>query len=227
MPPSTGPVLGLLVLDTRFPRPPGDVAHPATFAFPVRRVVVRGASPRRVVREADPALLEPFIDAARSLVAAGASAIATSCGFLACWQRELAAALPVPVWTSSLLALAGELATRRAGVVTIDAAALGRRQFEGVGADPATPVEGIAAGSALQRTLLDDLPALDTADAAREVVAAGRRLLERAPGLEAIVLECTNLPPYAEALRRATGLPVHDITTVLAARMGVLSNGGT
>jgi hypothetical protein len=36
------------------------------------------------------------------------------------------------------------------------------------------------------------------------------------------VLECTNLPPYAGALRRATGLPVHDILTLLHHRMATL-----
>ena len=27
--------------------------------------------------------------------------------------------------------------------------------------------------------------------------------------------ECTNMPPYREAVARATGLPVHDIETLL------------
>ncbi len=81
--------LGLLMLDTRFPRPPGDIGHPDTFAFPVRRRTVAGATPARVVRGRDPAVLAPFVDAAHALVAEGADAIATSCGFLARWQREL------------------------------------------------------------------------------------------------------------------------------------------
>jgi hypothetical protein len=89
--------LSLLMLDTRFPRIAGDIGHPATFDFPVRQIVVRGASPQRVVRQCGPALLQPFIEAGRALVADGAAAIATSCGFLALFQRELQAALPVPV----------------------------------------------------------------------------------------------------------------------------------
>ena len=209
-------VLGVLMLETRFPRLPGDIGHPATFAFPVRRAVVAGASPQRVVRERDPALLEPFIAAARRLVDdEGATAITTSCGFLVLWQRELQAALPVPVWTSSLLLLPG---LARAGVVTIDATSLTADHLRAAGADAATPVEGLAAGCALQRTLLDDLPELDAADAEREVVAAAQRLLRRDPTLTDIVLECTNLPPYAGAVRRATGMAVHDITTLLALR---------
>ena len=202
--------LGLLMLDTRFPRPPGDVGHPATFAFPVLRRRVEGATPARVVRGRDPAALLPFIGAAQALVDDGADAIATSCGFLARWQRELQAALPVPVWTSALLLLR-EL-PGRAGVITIDAASLGAPEFDAVGADCSTPVEGITPGSPLHRTLLEDRPELDPDDAAAQVVAAGRRLLARELALDTLVLECTNLPPYAAALRAATGCAVHDVT---------------
>jgi Asp/Glu/hydantoin racemase len=217
------PTLGLLMLQTRFPRPPGDVGHPQTFDFEVRRKVVEGATPERVVRGSDPAALRPFIDAAQALVAGGCDAIATSCGFLARWQRELQEALPVPVWSSALLQLAdAQAAGRRCGVITIEAASLGRAHFEGVGADPATPVEGITPGSALHRTLLQDLPTLDVADAQAQVLAAALRLCARHPDIDLLVLECTNLPPYAPALRAATGLPVRDVVTLLTQRMAAL-----
>jgi Asp/Glu/hydantoin racemase len=217
------PTLGLLMLQTRFPRPPGDIGHPRTFGFAVRPRMVRGATPERVVRSSDPAVLQPFVDAAQALVAEGCDAIATSCGFLARWQRELQAAVLVPVWSSALLQLAEPQAQgRRCGVITIEAASLGAVHFEGVGADPATPVEGITSGSALHRTLLQDLPTLDQADAQVQVLAAAQRLLARVPGLDTLVLECTNLPPYAPALRAATGLPVLDVVTLLNARMAAL-----
>lgn len=221
---ATMPTLGLLMLQTRFPRPPGDIGHPQTFAFPTRRRIVAGASPERVVRGTDVALLAPFIAAAHGLVAEGCDAIATSCGFLARWQRELQAALPVPVWSSALLQLAAAAAQgRRCGVITIEAASLGRPHLDAVGADPATPVEGISPGSALHRTLLEDLPTLDRADAQAQVLAAAQRLRAREPGLDTLVLECTNLPPYADALRRATGLQVLDVVTLLNDRMAALA----
>jgi hypothetical protein len=189
-------MLGILMLQTRFPRPPGDVGHPASFDFPVRYRVVAGADPARVVRGRDAALVDPFIAAA---------------------QRELQAALaPVPVWSSALMALP---ALPRPGVITIEAASLVAEHFLAVGADSDTPVEGITPGSPLHRTLLEDLPTLDEADAEQQVVAAGQRLLARHPGLQSLVLECTNLPPYAAALRAATGLPVHHIVSWLHERM--------
>ena len=237
-------MLGLLMLQTRFPRPPGDIGHPATFGFAVKQLVVEGASPVRVVRpsadrrmpdaldrtaDASPAphgeadLLQAFIGAGGQLVQAGAVALSTSCGFLARWQRELQAALPVPVWSSALLMLP-ELQAQglRCGVITIEASSLTTAHFEAVGADPRTPVEGITPGSPLHATLLKDLPTLDIEDAREQVLAAGRRLLARHPELQALVLECTNLPPYAQALRQALGLPVHHIVSMLNERMAGL-----
>ena len=208
--------LGILMLDTRFPRLRGDIGNPATFDMPVRYAVVRRASPRRVVHERDITLLAPFVEAGRALAREGVDAITTSCGFLVLWQRELQAALDVPVWTSSLLLLP-EL--QGAGVVTIDATALGADHLRAAGADVATPIEGIAPGSAFQRCLLEDQPELDADDAMLQVVAAAQRLLGRHPTLTDIVLECTNMLPYADAVRRATGCRVHDITTLVAQRM--------
>ena len=216
------PTLGLLMLQTRFPRPLGDIGHAGTFVFAVRQQVVHGATPAALVRGCDAALLQPFIEAGRALVAEGCDAIGTSCGFLARWQPELQAALPVPVWTSSLLQLA-ELPGRRCGVITIEAASLTAVHLRAVGADPATPVEGITPGSPLHCTLMQDLPALDAADAVAQVLAAADRLRAGRPHIDTLVLECTNLPPYAGALRLHTGLPVWDVVTLLNQRMAAVT----
>ena len=218
-------MLGVLMLDTRFPRIVGDIGHPHTFDFPVRHEVVHGASPQRVVRDRDPSLLQPFVAAGESLVRSGASAITTSCGFLVLFQRELQEALPVPVWTSSLLLLPQIQATLPAGckvgVVTVDAAALSAEHLRAAGADASTPVEGLAPGCAFQRTLLNDEAWFDVDAAKQATVEAALRLVERRPDVAAIVLECTNMPPYAEAVRAATGRAVHDITTLINSRYGL------
>jgi len=211
--------LGVLMLDTRFPRLLGDVGNPATFPFPVRHRVVPGASARRVVREHDPVLLQPFVEAGRALVSDGVAAITTSCGFLVLFQQELQAALPVPVWTSSLL-LVNELQARGevCGIVTVDADSLSSAHLKVAAADPNTPIAGLQAGCAFQRCLLNDELELD-ADAARSsTVDAAMRLVAACPSVSTIVLECTNMPPYADAVRRATGRAVHDITTLVRSR---------
>ena len=81
--------IGIMMLDTVFPRIYGDIGNAETFSFPVLYKVVKGASVKRVVFDADPRLFQPFIHAAQELVEQGASAISTSCGFLAIFHREL------------------------------------------------------------------------------------------------------------------------------------------
>lgn len=220
-------MLGILMLDTRFPRVAGDIGHPAAFAFPVRRLIVRGASPRRAVVERDLSLLPPFIAAARALVHEGATAVTTSCGFLVVFQRELQEAVPVPVWTSSLLLVAelnaALLRGQTTGIVTVDAASLSACHLAAAGAPADTPVEGLARGSAFRRSLLDDEAELDPDEARDASVDAARRLVARRPDVAAIVLECTNMPPYAAAVAEATGRPVHDISSLLRARFATLA----
>src|SRR6266849_688391 len=98
-----GARVGILMLEARFPRIPGDMGSGLTWPFPVLYKVVPGASPRRVVFEKAEGLLDGFLDAAAELVALGADGITTTCGFLSLCQREIAAHVGVPVATSSLM----------------------------------------------------------------------------------------------------------------------------
>src|SRR5213595_2501597 len=88
-----GFTVGILMLQTRFPRIPGDMGNATSFPFPVVHQVVEAATPDRVVTSGEPALLGPFIQAARDLERDGVLAITTNCGFLAMFQRELASAV--------------------------------------------------------------------------------------------------------------------------------------
>ncbi len=213
--------LGILMLDTVFARPLGDIGHPQSWRMPVRYAVVAGASAQRVVRQRSAGLLQPFIAAGLGLIERGAAAITTSCGFLSLLQAELSAALPVPVWTSSLLKLP-ELAGQAPGVITVDAQALTADHLRAAGAPEDTPVQGLASGCHLQTVLLEDGPELDAHLACQDVLAAARHLQARHPELRSLVFECTNLPPYAAAVQQATGLPVHDITTFVHQRWQAL-----
>lgn len=207
--------LGILMLDTRFPRPPGDVGNAETYAragIPVRFVTVQGASPRKIVQEADPSFLQPFVDEAVALAAQGARLISTSCGFLAKYQSVLQAAVPVPVVTSSLLQCQG---LDRVGIVTFDAQSLSRAILDAVDVPADAVVEGLTPGCEMHARILENNPDMDLTQVERDVVDAAVRLVQRAPGIQHIVLECTNMPPYREAVARATGLPVSDIETLL------------
>ena len=91
--PGQAPFLGVVMLDTRFPRPVGDLGNLATWPVPVNIRVVRGIWPDKVVQSA--AGLHAgrvglaFAAIVRSLAREGAQAVTTTCGFLVLLQKEL------------------------------------------------------------------------------------------------------------------------------------------
>ncbi|MEM9813337.1 MAG: aspartate/glutamate racemase family protein [Pseudomonadota bacterium] len=206
-----GASVGILMLEARFPRIPGDMGNAATWPFPVHYHVVRDASPDRVVRQQASGLLPAFLEAAKRLEADGVDGITTNCGFLALFQAELAAAVSVPVLASSLAqvgAVNGLLPEgRRAGILTISASSLTPAHLAAAGVPDFTPI-GTTEGGSFTEAILGDAETLDIAAAEAEHVDAARDLATAHPDLGALVLECTNMTPYAPAIRAATGLPV-------------------
>src|SRR5215813_11572802 len=67
-----GSRVGILMLETKFPRIPGDMGNGLTWPFPVLYKVVPGATPDRVVRHKSQGLIDAFLDAAAELVHLGA-----------------------------------------------------------------------------------------------------------------------------------------------------------
>lgn len=225
-----GATIGILMLEARFPRIPGDMGNALSWPFPVLYKVVRGASPDLVVRRRGAGLLPAFVTAAGELVAQGADAITTNCGFMSLFQADIAAAVGVPVATSSLMQVPMVQAVlppgKRVGILTICAAALSQEHLAGAGVDPATPIVGTDTltgnGREFTRVILDDELELDVARAERDILDAGAELVRDHPGIGAIVLECTNMTPYARALRVATGLPVYSMQTLVEWLHGAL-----
>jgi Asp/Glu/hydantoin racemase len=209
--------VGILMLDTQFPRIPGDMGNATTFPFPVRYHRVPGASPDLVVRQGSRELLPVFLEGARCLAREGVQAITTNCGFLAKFQRELAAAVSVPVFTSSLLLVPmvhRMLPSGKAvGILTVDATSLTPDDFESVGITSHIPVAvaGLETEKEFTRVLLGNQLVLDVEAARREHIRVAQRLCAEHPEVGALVLECTNMPPYRADLQAATGLPVFDI----------------
>jgi Asp/Glu/hydantoin racemase len=208
--------LGILMLDTRFPRIEGDIGNPASFDFPVILRTMEGIGPNDAVaaHPDKPRVMAALADNARKLAAAGAAGISTSCGFLALYQDDLAKVSPVPVATSALLLIA-RLKGRKVGVLTASAKNLTPAHLTAVGAPGDTPVEGMPEGGSFAATFIRNGTTLDRDAVEGEAIAAGRALLKKHPKVDTIVLECTNLPPYKPALQRALGLPVHDVLDLL------------
>lgn len=226
-----GITVGILMLDTRFPRIPGDMGNAATFPFPVRYQRVPGADPDLVVRRGAAGLLPAFIEGARLLEREGVGAITTNCGFLVTFQRELAASVRVPVFSSSLLLvpLVHRLLppARRVGIMTVNAGALAPAHLEGAGIGPEIPiaVAGLETEKEFTRVLLGNELELDVDLAREEHIRVARRLVAQHPDVGALVLECTNMPPYAADIQRETGLAVFDIVSLVTMVHNGLAGG--
>lgn len=214
-----GETIGILVLDCYYPFLPGNVANATTYDFPVRYAVVEGATADRLLYQADPTLIEPFIAAARKLQDEGVKAITGACGFMALFQKEIAAAVDIPVFASSLLQVpfVHQITGKRVGIITADSTCLKPAHFSGTGISEDIPlaIGGMESKEAFMQGIIANIGELDDAAIREGVVEVAQDLQAKHEDLGAILLECSDLPPYAHAVQAATGLPVFDFITMI------------
>lgn len=208
-----GEQIGILILDAAYPCIPGNVGNATTYEYPVRFQEVRGASIDRLLNQRDPALKDVFIEAAVELQNRGVKAITGACGFMAYFQEEVAAAVDVPVFLSSLMQIPfmHALCGGRVGVITANATRLTPRHFAACNVADHVPlaVAGMEGQTEFREAILEERGTLDSAAIEREVTEVARRLVR------SILLECSDLPPYAHAVQAATGRPVFDFITMI------------
>jgi hypothetical protein len=228
-----GPIIGILSLDTAFPRIPGDVGNPESYPFEALLEVVGGADSPLIVRDAAPdaPLLDAFVAAAERLEARGAAAIVSTCGFLVTAQARIASAVRVPVLLSalSMYPVVRAVCPGRIGILTASRPALGPNALAAAGIDPGdvaiAGMEDVPAFTGAILVTRDAQPTTLDSDTIRaEVVRRAQTMQADHPDLSAFILECGNLPPYAEAVRNATGLPVFHLLD--AARALVAAQAG-
>jgi len=212
--------IGILMLKTQFPRIPGDIGNATTWDFPVLYKIVKEATPGHVVRREASGLLKPFIRGAQDLEKEGVMAITTTCGFLALFQKEMASAVDIPVFTSSLmqvpLAYRMIKPSQKVGIITIDSKSLTQKHLSCVGADKIPHIiYGTEGEEEFSRVILEDEMKLDVNKSRDELVRVAKRMVSEHPKVGAIVLECTNMPPYAAAIQKEINLPVFDIYTLV------------
>ena len=216
-----GAPIGIIVMDCQIPFPPGTPGNASTFGFPVLYEVVRGATMDSLIYSPDARLAEPFLEAGRRLVAQGVRAVFGNCGFMILFQEIIADELPVPVFMSSLLQL--PLAARglsrgqAVGIISASAASLTPRHMEiALGdAQVAFHITGLEDRPAFKAAVHDQCGELDFDAVEAEVVAASCDLVAAHPEIGALLFECTDLPPYAHAVQKTTGLPVFDASTLI------------
>jgi hypothetical protein len=210
--------LGIMQLDTRFPRIPGDVSHPDSYEFPIIVQVVSGANFKKAEQADNPEILALFLEAAMELEAQGVFAITTSCGFLAAYQREIASRVRVPVFLSSLLQipLVRAITMGRVGIVTARAATFTVEHLRAAGVSPDVPtaVAGLEDKPMFRACILNNGTEIDPDRIKAEVIETAGSLLEHHSDIGAFVFECHNLAPYAPAVVETFGKPVFDIITL-------------
>jgi hypothetical protein len=199
----------------------GNSTNPASYDYAVRFHRVRGANVHTILEKPDQAVLGTMIADARMMASQGIKAISTSCGFNAIFQRELAQAAGVPVFTSSLLQV--PFARQIHGpeseicIITANASALGPQHLKAAGiADlEGLHIIGLEQCPEWNKIFCRPDAEIDLSIVEQEVLGAARHAVEAHPAIRAFVLECTDLPPYSAAIRHQSGLPVFDFITMV------------
>lgn len=228
------PVLGVLRLDYDYPSALGDIDNPDSFDYDVVYRAIPGLTfDVCQTGEISEHVKDNCIKAVQFLNEKNVSGITGDCGFMANIQDLVREHTDRPVFMSCLGRLPSILnsinSDAEVAVFTANGNSLGMFKAE------LDKICGIADHShRLQIVGCENVPGFDAVAEGREVdiervspglVALAHDFLARHPKVKCILLECTELPPYANTLRYETGLPVYDaITNCDAFMSGYLNN---
>jgi hypothetical protein len=223
--------LGIMVLDEVFPGFPGDVRNASGFPFPIQYEIAHHVDIPRLVYGDDKSIcLEAILVAAKNLEKMGCRAISAECGYFAYFQKEVAAAVNVPVFLSSLLQVPwAQQVIGPDKVVGIIGHAqnqmLTDRHLEAVGIRPGSNYAIWACrdkeGSCEEFDHLwapgkkSDPPGAHFRKAEKEFLASAMEFFDSKPNMGAMVLECTGMQPFARALQREIDIPLFSWGTLL------------
>ncbi len=214
-----GHAIGIVHLEVWYPLLPGNVVNATTYPFPVRFKQLAGATQEKILR-ADPSLADLVIQAGRELQAEGCRALVGACGYFANYQRIVADALEMPVFLSSLLQVPlihrslrrGE----KIGILCADAGSLRPAALAACGVTPDIPVAIMGLEDQPEfANILYSRGQFDYDRLEAEIVGAAQRLVAREPAVKAILLECSDMPPFAYAVQQAMQMPVFDFITMI------------
>lgn len=213
--------LGILMLDTQFPRILGDAGNVNSFAYPAKTKIVTGAGSLQIVKNDKPSaiLIEQFCQAAKSLEDDGAKAIISTCGFLITIQNIISDAVNIPVMVSGLSLypkIKQEYDLSKIGILTASSKNLGSTALRAAGiASSDIVIDGFEDCDPFTSVILQDKSDqpdhIDAKAIEKAAVQKAQNMLSDHPDIGAILLECGNLPPYTDAIQQATSLPVFSI----------------
>ena len=217
------PSLGVVRLDYDYEPQPGDMAHPSSFAYPVYYRRVPGLTFEMCQSGVLTASVRSeFVKAVTSLQECGVQCVSGDCGFMVFFQDLARRCCTLPICMSSLSQLPAVTnafaKTEQVAIFTASARSLEpmrSRLRDECGVDPCEGTRFVIVGCA-------ELPGfeglaeghkVDAARATRAIVAKAQQVLATYPQVRAFVFECTELPPFSDAVRHSTKLPVFDAIT--------------
>jgi len=213
--------VGIMYLDNVwYPFMPGNVVNAYTYDFPVRLKAVPNLDTPRL-HSGDPAIVDELIAVAKHLVEKeGCRAISSACGFFGHFHAQVADAVDVPVALSSLVQVPWIKSTlkrdQKIGVLSANASAMVPSLLKSCGIDdPGLIIPADLRHGPDFSAIMEDRGSFDNGNVRREVVEAATRLVKENPEIGAILLECSDMPPYASDVQRAVGMPVFDFTTMI------------
>ena len=212
-----GHAIGIIAVDLVYPKLPGNVVNATTYRFPV--LFKKVSFEIEQLFDGDPALEDLVVAAARELEADGVRAIIGACGYFAHFQKQVAAAVDIPVFMSSLCQLPlikiGLKPEQKVLVMCASGGSMNQEFFSKVNANlDDCVIQDVGSMESFApirwgKTLLDnERLTKDLAELAKAAAAEH-------PEIGAILLECSDLPPYACEIQRATGLPVFDFISMI------------
>ncbi len=217
---SYGEAIGILLLETRTPFIQGDVGNATSYEYPVRYKKVDGLTAKRIFKH-DYSFVEKMIQGAKELEREGVKTITGDCGFMAIYHKEVKESVNIPVFLSSLLQIPFIRSTLSAdaevGILTANSQSLTSEVFDriGISNDNALIIRGLENEKNFKDAVIDEIGTLDSDGIRKEVITAAKELIAAHPKIKAFLMECSMLPPYSEAVQRATGLPVYDFLTMI------------
>ncbi|AYD00614.1 aspartate/glutamate racemase family protein [Neorhizobium sp. NCHU2750] len=218
---SYGHDVGIIMMYCSNPFPPGDVGNAWSYDYPVLYHTVRDVTIEALINKADASSGLSVIAAAKALEAEGVKAITSDCGYMLEYQDEVAGQVGVPVMMSSLLQLPFIASLigpdMEIGVVCANKPRLTTNLLARAYPHPTRTVRiaGMQDQPGFRHAILDEKGSLDTEQVARETVAVATDLVREFPKIGALLLECSNLPLYSQAVQQAVNLPVFDFLTMI------------
>ncbi len=218
-----GATVGIIQLPANIPMLPGDMGNPTTFDFPVLYELIPDIDPFWVLAaEPHPEVLKRAIIAAHRLEMQGCRAVIGNCGFFANYQPEVAKAITVPFFNGSLMQVPMVLvavgSNKKVGVLTASKKLLEPSpalKYCGVRDEDLNRVViyGNEDGEQMKR-ITEETGSFNPRALEKELVALAKKMMTEHPDVGAVVLECTEFPPYAHAIQDACRRSVWDFVTM-------------